>query len=127
MGLKDDLNKPSIYSNISCWPSVETFKKNTEKVRFRIVDDVLDYKPIQGIFDKVIENDNQTIAGPFLCVRKDLEGEYGNQFSITLYKTNSVRDLPYTVIDLYQKIPGKLDPSRFKIGQKYWILIQEIN
>lgn len=118
---------PGIYSNISCWPSAETFKKNTGKAQFRIVDDVLDYKPIQGVFDKVIEDGNQTIVGPFLCVRKDLEGELGNQFSVTLYKTNPVRDLPYTVIDLYQTVPGKLDQSRFKVGQRYWIFIREIN
>lgn len=127
MSFKDNLNDPGIYGNISCWPSAETFKKNTGKVQFRIVDDVLDYKPVQDVFDKVIEDDNQTIAGPFLCVRKDLGGEYGNQFSITLYKTNPVRDLPYTVIDLYQRIPGKLDQSRFKVGQRYWIFIREIN
>ena len=125
--LKDSLEKSVLYFNINCWPSAKLFADDVHTMEFRVIEDVFDYKPIQGILDKTIEEDSQTICGPFICVGKEIGA--GNQYGVDLYKTNPVRDLPYTMINIfqYETVKPKLDESKFKVGQKYWVFIRKID
>lgn len=125
--LKDSLEKTSLYLDVSCWLSSDLFQDDIHTLGIQVIEDVFSTNPILRSFNHAMDEGYQAVEGPFLCIRKEREAE--NECSIELYKTSPTRDLPYTRISIYQYgVPEpKLNESKFKVGQKYWVFIKKID